>query len=152
MSVEASVRSAIMPTYARYPLTLVRGEGTWVWDADGKAYLDFAGGIAVMSIGHSHPAWVRAVTDQLGELVHVSNLFSTQPQQQLAERLIALYDAGEPEVMLEVEVMEISSTRLTELGVQDMILLTNSHHTLVALDGYGLSIVGERPIPGCGEA
>ncbi|HJP65304.1 MAG TPA: acetylornithine transaminase [Actinomycetota bacterium] len=82
--------SALMPTYGRYPLRLVRGEGTRVWDERGSAYLDFAGGIAAMPLGHSHPAWIRAVTDQAASLTHVSNLFSTEPQEQLAARLAAL--------------------------------------------------------------
>ena len=79
--------SALMPTYKRYPVKLVRGEGLTVWDDTGRAYLDFAGGIAAVPIGHSHPAWVKAVTEQAGELVHVSNLFRTGPQEELAGRL-----------------------------------------------------------------
>ena len=90
----AGVASRLMPTYRRYPLTLVRGEGTRVWDADGRAYLDFAGGIAAMPLGHSHPAWVRAVTEQAGRLVHVSNLFGTEPQEALAARLSDLAGFG----------------------------------------------------------
>jgi predicted acetylornithine/succinylornithine family transaminase len=84
-----------MPTYARYPLTLVRGDGTRVWDSRGKVYLDFAGGIASVPIGHSHPAWVRAVTDQAETLTHVSNLFSTVPQERLAARLVQLAGFGQ---------------------------------------------------------
>jgi acetylornithine/N-succinyldiaminopimelate aminotransferase len=86
--------SALMPTYARYPLTLVRGEGTRVWDNRGNAYLDFAGGIAAMPLGHSHPAWVRAVTDQASSLTHVSNLFVTERQERLATRLVELAGFG----------------------------------------------------------
>jgi predicted acetylornithine/succinylornithine family transaminase len=76
-----------MPTYARYPVTLVRGQGTRVWDDHGNVYLDFAGGIAAMPLGHSHPAWVRTVTEQASVLTHVSNLFFTEPQERLARRL-----------------------------------------------------------------
>ena len=89
-----SLGSAVMPTYARYPLTLVRGEGSTVWDDAGNAYLDFAGGIAVTAIGHSHPRWVAAVTEQAGTLAHVSNLWSTGPQEELAARLTTI--AGFP--------------------------------------------------------
>jgi len=92
--VEARGLSAIMPTYARYPLTLVRGQGTRVWDDRGNTYLDFAGGIAAMPLGHSHPAWGRAVTDQVATLTHVSNLFSTDPQEHLARRLANLAGFG----------------------------------------------------------
>ena len=72
--------SAIMPTYTRYPVTLVRGKGMRVWDADGRSYLDFAAGIAVLPLGHAHPAWVKAVQEQAATLVHVSNLYATEPQ------------------------------------------------------------------------
>ena len=77
--------SSIMPTYKRYPVRLVRGEGLRVWDDAGKSYLDFAAGIAVMPIGHSHPRWVEAVRRQAGVLTHVSNLWTTEPQERLAE-------------------------------------------------------------------
>jgi acetylornithine/N-succinyldiaminopimelate aminotransferase len=76
-----------MPTYRRYPVRMVRGEGLQVWDDTGKPYLDFAGGIAAVPIGHGHPAWVAAVTEQASNLVHVSNLFHTGPQEELAGRL-----------------------------------------------------------------
>jgi predicted acetylornithine/succinylornithine family transaminase len=83
-----------MPTYRRYPITLVRGEGLRVFDDTGKAYLDFAGGIAVIAIGHSHPAWVRAVSEQAATLTHVSNLYTTEPQERLAERLTGIAGFG----------------------------------------------------------
>ena len=76
-----------MPTYARYPLTLVRGEGARVCDDAGRDYLDFAGALGVNALGHSHPAWVAAVREQLGTLDMVSNLFATEPQASLAARL-----------------------------------------------------------------
>jgi acetylornithine aminotransferase len=79
-----------MPTYARFPLTLVRGAGTRVWDDGGRPYLDFAGALGVTAIGHSHPAWVAAVRDQLDTLDMVSNLYATEPQARLADRLAAL--------------------------------------------------------------
>jgi len=81
---------AVMPTYARYPVMLVRAAGTRVWDADGRELLDFAGALGVSAIGHSHPAWVAAVRDQLDTLDMVSNLFATEPQAALAARLAAL--------------------------------------------------------------
>jgi predicted acetylornithine/succinylornithine family transaminase len=86
--------SEIMATYKRYPLTLVRGEGLRVFDDRGNAYVDFAGGIACIPIGHSHPAWVRAVREQAGTLTHVSNLYSTEPQERLAERLHEIVGFG----------------------------------------------------------
>lgn len=67
--------SHILSTYARYPLTLARGEGSYVWDSQGKRYLDFVAGIAVLSLGHCHPALVQALTEQAHSLWHVSNLY-----------------------------------------------------------------------------
>lgn len=86
---------SLMPTYDRYPVTLVRGRGTRVEDAEGRSYLDFAGGIAAVPLGHGHPAWVRAVTQQAAALVHVSNLYGTVPQVELAERLASLAGFGQ---------------------------------------------------------
>jgi len=77
----------VATTYARFPVALVRGKGARVWDADGKEYLDFVGGIAVMSLGHSHPAVVRAIQQQAKRLLHVSNLYYTAPQSELAREL-----------------------------------------------------------------
>ncbi len=74
-------------TYARQPVVLVGGEGSRVWDADGKRYVDFVGGIAVAVLGHSHPAVVRAIREQAATLLHVSNLYYIEPQIRLAELL-----------------------------------------------------------------
>src|SRR6266496_5272856 len=89
MSVLAS--SAILPTYARQDLTLVRGEGCWVEDSDGNRYLDLVAGIAVVGLGHGHPAPLAAAEAQLRELWHVSNLYWTEPMQALAGRLSARF-------------------------------------------------------------
>ncbi|MBA3865152.1 MAG: acetylornithine/succinylornithine family transaminase [Solirubrobacterales bacterium] len=77
----------LMRTYRRGPVDFVRGEGSLLWDADGKEYLDFLTGISVCSIGHCHPAVVAAVQEQTGRLMHVSNLFYTEPMARLAQRL-----------------------------------------------------------------
>jgi acetylornithine aminotransferase/acetylornithine/N-succinyldiaminopimelate aminotransferase len=74
-------------TYSRFPAAMVRGEGCRLWDADGREYLDFLAGIAVCSLGHCHPAVTEAVCAQAKTLVHVSNLFHTTPQIELAELL-----------------------------------------------------------------
>ncbi|AWB90549.1 acetylornithine transaminase [Salinibacterium hongtaonis] len=85
----------MMGSYAP-PLTMLeRGEGCYVWDVDGKRYLDFLAGIAVNSLGHGHPAIVAAVTKQVSTLVHVSNYFATPPQLELAERLKRITGAGD---------------------------------------------------------
>ncbi|MFJ3882558.1 acetylornithine transaminase [Streptomyces sp. NPDC090077] len=79
-----------MDTYGTPPLALVRGEGSTVWDEDGRAYADFTGGIAVNTLGHAHPALVEAVREQASRLGHVSNLFVAEPPVALAERLLEL--------------------------------------------------------------
>jgi acetylornithine aminotransferase len=75
-------------TYRRAPVTLVKGDGCRVWDENGKEYLDFIGGIAVCSLGHSSPVVSKALCEQSKRLVHVSNLFYTQPQTELAQILV----------------------------------------------------------------
>jgi acetylornithine/N-succinyldiaminopimelate aminotransferase len=83
----------VMPTYAP-ALALVKGEGTKVWDADGKEYLDFLAGISVLNVGHSHPTVVAAVREQVGKLTHVSNLYFNEKQPQLAAKLASLSMGG----------------------------------------------------------
>ncbi|AOY59090.1 acetylornithine transaminase [Desulfococcus multivorans] len=75
-------------TYLRQPIVITRGEGVTVWDADGKAYTDFVAGIAVCNLGHAHPRIAKALCDQAGRLFHVSNLYYTQPQIELATWLV----------------------------------------------------------------
>ena len=77
----------VIGTYARLPVEIVRGEGPWVWDDGGTRYLDLLCGISVTNLGHCHPAVVEAIRDQAGRLMHVSNLFYTEPAMRLAERL-----------------------------------------------------------------
>ncbi|HEX7589979.1 MAG TPA: acetylornithine transaminase [Demequinaceae bacterium] len=84
---------ALMGTYGAPTRALVKGEGNYLWDADGRKYLDLLGGIAVTAIGYAHPAWVKAVADQAATLAHVSNFFATGPQVALAERLLDLAHA-----------------------------------------------------------
>jgi acetylornithine/N-succinyldiaminopimelate aminotransferase len=85
--------AALMPNYGTPPLALARGEGCVVWDADGNSYLDLLGGIAVSALGHAHPAIVEAVSQQVGILAHISNLYLHEGQVALAERLLALLGA-----------------------------------------------------------
>jgi acetylornithine/N-succinyldiaminopimelate aminotransferase len=74
-------------TYARYPIVLVRGKGTRVWDVDGKEYLDFVAGLAVCNLGHCHPKVVKAIQEQAEKLIHVSNFYYIEPQIRLARLL-----------------------------------------------------------------
>lgn len=77
-------------TYNRYPIAITRGEGCWVWDMNGRRYLDFLSGIAVCILGHSHPEIVEAICNQAKKLVHISNLFYMEPQVKAAELLVEL--------------------------------------------------------------
>jgi acetylornithine/N-succinyldiaminopimelate aminotransferase len=84
---QALEREALMPTYARNPVEFVRGEGTRLWDDDGNEYLDFLTGISVTQLGHCHPRLLEAVRGQAGRLMHVGNLYYTEPGMRLAARL-----------------------------------------------------------------
>ncbi|AQS58012.1 acetylornithine transaminase [Desulforamulus ferrireducens] len=78
----------VMNTYGRLPMALVKGEGAWVWDADGRQFLDFVGGLAVNSLGHAHPKVAEAVCQQVHKLLHCSNLYWIEQQVKLAKVLV----------------------------------------------------------------
>ncbi len=82
--------SSVMPTYARAPLNFVKGEGSWLIEANGQRFLDFGAGIAVNALGHAHPALVTRLTEQAQKLWHVSNLYNIPQQQDLADKLVEL--------------------------------------------------------------
>lgn len=84
----------VIPTYGRFDLELVRGEGTRVWDETGKEYLDFGAGIAVCSLGHCHPAVTKAIADQAATLIHISNLYRNRPQGELARKIVEIVGLG----------------------------------------------------------
>ncbi|WP_110955796.1 acetylornithine transaminase [Anaerosinus massiliensis] len=83
-----------MPVFARYQMVIERGEGPYVYDTDGKKYLDYLGGIAVNVLGHAHPALVKAIADQASKVIHCSNLYYTETQANLAEKLVKLSGLG----------------------------------------------------------
>ncbi len=80
----------LMSTYARQPVAFARGEGVWLWDTNGKRYLDGLCGIAVSGLGHGHPRFVRAIAEQAGRIVHASNLYRIPEQEKLAARLCTI--------------------------------------------------------------
>src|SRR5919199_1022426 len=86
----ARAEKVLFQNYRTQPIALVRGEGTAVWDADGKKYLDFIGGIATVSVGHANARVRDAVLEQTKLLWHASNLYFTEPQVRLAEKLTRL--------------------------------------------------------------
>ena len=81
--------ASVLPTYTRAPLAFVRGEGSWLWTADGSRYLDLGAGIAVNALGHAAPDLVATLTEQAGKLWHVSNLYRIPEQERLADMLVA---------------------------------------------------------------
>ncbi len=83
-------RDYLYPNYRQMSIVIARGEGSIVWDTDGKRYLDFCAGIAVSSLGHAHPRLVRAIAEQAGRVLHVSNYFYNEPNVRLAKKLCAL--------------------------------------------------------------
>ena len=80
--------SPVLPSYSRAPLSFVKGDGAWLVEADGRRFLDFASGIAVMALGHGHPALVNTLKSQAEKLWHTSNLYTVPEQQELAEKLV----------------------------------------------------------------
>ena len=86
----ASPEPHVMPTYGRLPMALAYGRGCWLWDTDGKKYLDGLGGIAVNTLGHAHPQLVPALQDQVSKLIHSSNYYQVPLQEKLAAKLTEL--------------------------------------------------------------
>ena len=80
----------LMQTYSPQPVAFARGEGAWLWDTDGKRYLDALAGIAVNGLGHAHPVYTRRVQEQVGKLIHTSNLFRVAEQEKLAGKICEL--------------------------------------------------------------
>jgi acetylornithine/N-succinyldiaminopimelate aminotransferase len=93
-TIQERFQKNVVPTYSRFDLALDRGEGSRVWDVNGKCYLDFGGGIAVCALGHAHPEITRTLTEQSRKLVHISNLYFQEPQGGLAEKLVRLIGPG----------------------------------------------------------
>ena len=89
--------AAFMPNYGIPPVAISRGQGCRVWDPDGREYLDLIAGIAVSSLGHAHPAVVEAVSRQVAEVAHTSNLFLHERELELAERLLCLLGGTPPD-------------------------------------------------------
>jgi len=89
-AIAAREANFLLPTYSRYPLAIARGKGVYVWDTEGKRYLDFVGGLGVNALGHAHPRIVKVIREQAGRAIHLSNLYYNEYQGALAERLCRL--------------------------------------------------------------
>ncbi len=149
-------RQHIMPTYAYSGLVLTRGKGARVWDADGKVYLDFQTGIAVVGLGHCHPEVTRAVQEQAARLVHVSNLHYNENQALLAEKLAGLFSGGKcffcnSGAEANEAMIKLARLRGQGQGRFEIISLTQSFHgrTLAALAATGQTKyqTGFEPMP-----
>jgi len=145
----------VMPTYSPN-LLLVRGEGSRVWDADGKEYLDFLAGISVLNVGHCHPAVVEAIREQAGVLMHVSNLYYNENQPELAEMLSARSLGGKCFFCNSGAEANEALIKLARLwgqpdGKYEIITMKNSFHgrTLATLTATGQEKVqkGFAPLP-----
>ena len=160
MTSQQRYASALMNTFGAPKLVLAKGEGTHVWDEDGKVYLDLLGGIAVNALGHAHPAVVGAVKHQFETLGHISNFFASRPQIELAEKLrdlvAATYpDAGETKVFFTnsgAEANEAAFKLTRRTGRTHLVAMEGSFHgrTMGALavtskDAYRAPF---EPLPG----
>jgi len=87
--------SHVMNTYARLPIAFSHGEGAWLWDTEGKCYLDALSGIAVNTLGHAHPRFTAALNEQIGKLIHCSNIYQVREQELLADKLCSLSNMQE---------------------------------------------------------
>jgi acetylornithine/N-succinyldiaminopimelate aminotransferase len=148
-------QGALMGNYGTPPLTLVRGRGAEVWDADGRRYLDLLGGIAVNALGHAHPAVVEAVTRQVATLGHTSNLYITEPALELAERLVELLDAGPARVLFGnsgAEANEAAFKIARRTGRRGMVACEGAFHGrtmgALALTGQPAKRTPFEPLPG----
>jgi predicted acetylornithine/succinylornithine family transaminase len=158
LEIAALTDKYVARTYARIPIALVRGKGTRVWDADGKEYLDFLAGIAVNSLGHCHPAILRAIRQQSKKLLHVSNLYHILPQSELARELChhsfadRVFFCNSGAEANEAAIKLVRRYGLEKLGGKYEILSThNSFHgrTLATLTATGQEKIraGYDPLP-----
>ena len=134
----------VLPTYARQPLEIVAGEGSELIGRDGVRYLDFVTGLSVSNFGHCHPLVVEAVRDQVGRLIHCSNLFYTEPQARLAGRLSRLANGGRvffanSGAEANEVAIKIARKRARALGQEVIVTLERSFHgrTMATLSASG---------------
>lgn len=140
------MNDVLMSTYARLPVTFEKGDGIWLWDTEGKQYLDALSGIAVCSLGHAHPAVTEALCQQASQLVHTSNIYGIQHQQTLGDKLTAL--SGMDKVFFsnsgaEANEAAIKIARLyghsKDIGQPTIVVMDGSFHgrTLATLSATG---------------
>lgn len=150
-------------TYKRYPVTLTHGQGSHVWDTEGNEYIDALAGIAVNNVGHCHPKVVKAIQEQAPRLIHTSNFFTTEPQVELAQKLVELSDhdrvffcnSGTEAIEGALKIAKRYANKTGKTG--DMISMSGAFHgrTLGALamgqekyqEGFEPMLPGFRQVP-----
>ncbi|MFS8211342.1 acetylornithine transaminase [Paenibacillus polymyxa] len=157
VSAKAQTESALFPTYARYPLTLVKGQGSWLWDDQGKRYLDFMSGIAVTNLGHAPQAVAERLKKQIDELWHVSNLFHIPGQERAATLLTAnssadavfFCNSGAEANEAAIKLARRYHQKVKQTGRYEIITFTQSFHgrTLATLTATGQDKVKEGFLP-----
>lgn len=158
--IAAKGQKYVMNTYGRYPIAPVKGKGSYLWDADGKEYLDFVGGIAVCILGHSHPELNQALMEQSQKLWHVSNLYWIEPQVEAAEKLalesgldkVFFCNSGAEANEAAIKLARKYFYRRGQSEKHEIITFKNSFHgrTLAAITATGQSKYQEgfAPLPG----
>src|SRR6478736_3654539 len=129
-------RQYLLQTYNRYPVVLARGKGVFLFDTDGKKYLDFVSGIGVNALGHAHPRIVKTIRDQAARLIHVSNLYCHEYQGKLAEKLVTLSgldrvffsNSGTEAIEGSIKLARLASHRIGGLEKSRLIGLEGSYH------------------------
>ncbi len=137
----------VMNTYGRFAIAPVKGKGSYLWDANGKQYLDFVGGIAVCALGHSPQPLIKALQEQAQQLWHVSNLYWIQPQAELAEKLVKasgldkafFCNSGAEANEAAIKLVRKYFYRRQEAHKNEIIVFNNSFHgrTLATLTATG---------------
>ncbi|MGV6934752.1 acetylornithine transaminase [Paenibacillus sp. CMM36] len=154
---KTQTNSSLFPNYARYPLTLVKGQGSWLWDDQGKRYLDFMSGIAVTNLGHAPQAVVERLKKQIDELWHVSNLFHIPGQERAAALLTAhssadavfFCNSGAEANEAAIKLARRYHQKVKQTGRYEIITFTQSFHgrTLATLTATGQDKVKEGFLP-----
>lgn len=121
----------LFQNYGRIPLSFDHGQGCYLFDSDGKRYLDLVAGIAVNSIGYSHPDWVKAVQDQAARMAHVSNLYHVEQQADLAERIASISPEG-----VDRTLFVNSGAEANEAALKMAVKYTGRHKVMSALNGF----------------
>ncbi|EHS55340.1 MULTISPECIES: acetylornithine transaminase [Paenibacillus] len=157
VAAEAQPQSSLFPTYARYPLSLVKGQGSWLWDDQGKRYLDFMSGIAVTNLGHAPQAVAERLKKQIDELWHVSNLFHIPGQERAAALLTAnssadavfFCNSGAEANEAAIKLARRYHQKVKQNGRYEVITFTQSFHgrTLATLTATGQDKVKEGFLP-----